>query len=171
MKGLSRGISRLNEFFGGFASLLNIVLILAVAIDVFQRYALKQSSATFYEVEWHLFSMIFLLGSGWTLLHDRHVRVDIFYSNWSMKRQSFINIFGIIFFLFPFCIALIFSAVPYTMSAFASNESSPDTGGLPYRWVVKSMMIFCAALTLLQGIAKIIELISSLASKEERLGS
>ncbi len=161
-----RLVSRLNEAVGKFAALLNLLMIALVCFDVVVRYVLKKTSAFFYEMEWHLFSMVFLLAAGWTLLHDRHVRVDIFYTRFSKRSKALADVMGTIVFLLPFCIVILATAIPYTLNAFVSGEASPDAGGLPYRWVIKSMIVVGAGLLLLQGVAQLIENLTTLAKKE-----
>ncbi len=161
-----RLVSRLNEVVGRFAALLNLLMIALVCFDVVVRYALKKTSAFFYEMEWHLFSMVFLLAAGWTLLHDRHVRVDIFYVRLSKRGRALADVIGTLVFLLPFCIVILATAIPYTLNAFVSGEGSPDAGGLPYRWVIKSMIVIGTGLLLLQGIALLIEKLILLAKKE-----
>lgn len=163
-------ISALNERVGRYVSLLNVALVLIVCADVAARYLAKRSSAALYELEWHLFSFIFLLGAGWTLRHDKHVRVDIFYANASPKRQALMDIAGVLLLLFPFGFTLLVASIPYAVAAFETGEGSPDAGGLPHRWIVKSAIPLGAALLLLQGVAMLLEkiLVLTESSGKER---
>ncbi|MCS6990088.1 MAG: TRAP transporter small permease subunit [Chloroherpetonaceae bacterium] len=158
-------ISSLNERVGKAVSLLNVALVLLICVDVAARYAAKRSSAAFYELEWHLFSFIFLLGAGWTLRHDKHVRVDILYAKASPRLQAILDIVGTLFLLFPFCAILLSTSIPYALVAFETGEGSPDAGGLPHRWVVKSSIAIGTGLLLLQGIATLFEKILFLATE------
>ncbi len=157
MRRVSELISSLNESIGKAVSSLNVLLMVLICIDVVARYLFKQSSAAFYELEWHVFSMIFLIGAGWTLRHDQHVRVDILYAKASPRLQALIDILGILLLLMPFSLTLIVTAFPYAMVAFQTAEASPDTGGLPYRWIIKSAIAIGAGLLMLQGIAMLFE--------------
>ncbi len=168
MKIIVQLISSLNERIGRVISGLNLVLVMIVCIDVMVRYLIKQTSATFYELEWHLFSFVFLIAAGWTLRHDRHVRVDIFYAKVSPKSRAVIDILGVLFLLLPFSYTLIATGLPYTLVAFESGEASPDTGGLPFRWIVKSSIVVGAALIALQGIAMLLEKMLFLIEGKER---
>lgn len=168
MKVYIRLVSRLNEAVGKFAALLNVLMIALVCIDVLVRYVFKQTSAFFYEMEWHLFSLVFLLAAGWTLLNDRHVRVDILYSRFSERGKAIADIIGTFVFLLPFCVVILVTATPYALNAFLSGEGSPDSGGLPYRWVIKSAIVVGAALLLLQGVALMLEKFILLTTKESK---
>ncbi len=167
MRKIAQLISSLNECIGNVVSGLNVVLVMLVCVDVAVRYLFKQSSAAFYELEWHLFSLIFLLGAGWTLQHDQHVRVDILYANSSPRLQATIDCLGVLILLIPFCLVLLFTSIPYTLVAFQTAEASPDTGGLPYRWIVKSSIAIGAILLLLQGIAMLLEKTLFLMERKE----
>lgn len=167
MKAYIRFVSAINDAIGKAAALLNLAIVALVSIDVVVRYFFKQTSAFFYEMEWHLFSLLFLLSAGWTLRHDQHVRVDIFYAKLSDQRKALVNLLGTLIFLLPFCIVIIATGVPYTLNAFVSNEASPDSGGLPFRWIIKSSIVVGTGLLLLQGIGLLLESLSMLRQTKE----
>jgi TRAP-type mannitol/chloroaromatic compound transport system permease small subunit len=121
------------------------------------RYVFKSSSVAFYEAEWHIFSIIFLIGAGYSLRHDRHVRVDVFYSRFSPKAKAWVNFFGVLLFLLPFSVLVIKASIPYVALSYRINEGSADAGGLPYRYLIKSTMTIGFGLLLLQGIALMID--------------
>ncbi len=168
MRRVSELISSLNESIGKAVSSLNVLLVVLICIDVVARYLFKQSSAAFYELEWHIFSAIFLIGAGWTLRHDQHVRVDILYAKASTRLQAILDIIGVLCLLMPFSLTLIVTALPYTLVAFQTAEASPDTGGLPYRWIIKSSIVIGAGLLMLQGVAMIFEKTLRLIGGKER---
>lgn len=150
---VSNAIDRLNENIGRGISWLNTLLVVVICYDVTIRYLFNSSSAGIVELEWHLFSFIFLLGAGYALLHDRHVRVDVFYQNYSEKKQAWVNLLGTILFLIPFCVITIHASLKFTGNAFAINEGSPDPGGLPARYIVKAAIPIGFFLLLLQAIS------------------
>lgn len=168
MRTMVQQISSLNERVGKAVSALNVVLVVMVCGDVVVRYVVKKSSAAFYELEWHVFAFIFLVGAGWTLRHERHVRVDIFYAKASARLQALIDCVGIMFLLLPFSLTLIVTGFPYALVAFESGEGSPDTGGLPFRWIVKSFIVVGAGLLTLQGVAMLLEKMLLLIEGKER---
>jgi TRAP-type mannitol/chloroaromatic compound transport system permease small subunit len=92
------------------------------------------------EMEWHLFSVVILLGISYTLKEDGHVRVDLIYDRLTNKKKAKINMVGVVFFILPVALLIGIESIPYVLESFASNEQSGDPGGLPYRWIVKSMI-------------------------------
>ena len=152
-------------------SLIGGLLILMVFLtfyDVIMRYVFNAGSVGTQEMEWHLFSAIFLLGGAYTLKEDQHVRVDVFYrSKWLTKRaKAGIDIFGTIFFLVPFCLVVIWTSIPFVYDAYLHDEMSPDPGGLGYRWIVKSLIPLGFVLLLLQGLLSITDRLSVLVKKK-----
>jgi TRAP-type mannitol/chloroaromatic compound transport system permease small subunit len=104
-------------------------------------------------LEWHLFGFIFLIGAGYTLLHDGHVRVDIIYQRLGFKGQAWVNFGGVLFFLIPGCIMVITTSWKFTATSFAMLEGSPDPGGIPFRFILKGCIPVGFTLLLLQGIS------------------
>ncbi|WP_027003740.1 TRAP transporter small permease subunit [Hugenholtzia roseola] len=147
-------LDSLNEYLGRALAWLTVALVAVVCIDVFARYLLKTGSALFPELEWHLFSMIFLLGAGYTLRNEQHVRVDVLYSNFSPLGKAWLNLIGHLVLLLPFCIVLIYISQPLVYNAWVTQEVSPDAGGLPYRFLIKSVIPASAVLLLIQGLAQ-----------------
>jgi TRAP-type mannitol/chloroaromatic compound transport system permease small subunit len=144
---------KINYKLGTAVSWLILVLILIISYDVIVRYLFQSSSVAMQELEWHLFAIIFLLSAGYTLKIDDHVRVDVFYSRFSEKKQAWINLFGTLFFLIPFCIILIISSENFVLISFKVGETSPDAGGLPARYILKAFIPISFFFLLLQGIA------------------
>ncbi len=107
------------------------------------------------ELEWHLFAVMFLIAAAYTLKHDRHVRVDVFYSRFSPRLKAWINLFGSIVFLIPFCLITVWASWNFVLNSFRIGETSPDPGGLPARYVLKAVIPLSFILILLQGISLI----------------
>lgn len=135
------------------------MLVLLVGYDVSMRYIFQSGSIGIQELEWHLFSIIFLLGAAYTLKHDEHVRLDIIYRSRYLndRHRALIDAIGSLFILVPFCILIVFTAWPFISQAYTYNEASPDPGGLPARWLIKSMIPLGFALLILQGLAETIK--------------
>ena len=144
---------RLNEKLGVATSWLTLILVLIITYDVIVRYLFQSSSVAIQELQWHLFAIIFLLSAGYTFKIDDHVRVDVFYSRFSESKRAWINLFGSIFFLIPFCLILIISSENFVLISFRVNETSPDAGGLPARYILKAFIPISFFFLLLQGIA------------------
>ena len=101
LKTLARGIDTVNEWIGRAVSWVTLLLVMVVFVDVVMRYAFKTSFVFTQELEWHLFAFIFLIGAGYTLLHDGHVRVDILYTRLPPRVRVWIDILGGLLFLIP----------------------------------------------------------------------
>jgi TRAP-type mannitol/chloroaromatic compound transport system permease small subunit len=150
---LSALIDSLNQWVGRGVAWVTLGLVLVVFVDVVMRYVFRTSFVFTQELEWHLFGFIFLIGAGYTLLHDGHVRVDIIYQRVGFKTRAWINLCGVILFLIPGCIMVIFTSWIFMHNSFAILEGSPDPGGIPFRFVLKACLPVGFTLLLLQGIS------------------
>ncbi len=148
---LCRWIDALNFWVGRFVSWVTLLVVLVVFVDVVMRYAFRTTYVFTQEMEWHLFSFIFLMGAGYTLLKDGHVRVDIFYQRISPKARAWINLMGVLLLLIPGCYLVITTSYRFAYTSWLIQEGSPDPGGIPYRFVIKSMIPIGFTLILLQG--------------------
>ncbi|WP_319407561.1 TRAP transporter small permease subunit [uncultured Desulfosarcina sp.] len=153
LKVFSGVIDRFNEAVGRMVSWVSLLLVLVVFVDVVMRYLFKTSFVFTQELEWHLFAFIFLIGAGYTLLHDGHVRVDIIYQRLGVKGRAWINFLGVIFFLIPGCYLVISTSWHFVSNSFSMLEGSPDPGGIPFRFIVKGTMTVGYVLLLLQGLS------------------
>ena len=151
-----RWIEWFSEISGKWLSWLVPALVLLVSYDVIMRYFFQSGSIAIQELEWHLFSLIFLLGAAYTLKHDDHVRLDLVYRSRFMSdyRRAWINLVCSLLFLIPFCILIIKSSWPFVSQAYQFAEGSPDPGGLPYRWVLKAAIPLGFFLLIIQGIGE-----------------
>jgi|TARA_B110000261_G_scaffold46706_2_gene54780 TRAP-type mannitol/chloroaromatic compound transport system permease small subunit len=158
IKNIINSIDILNETIGRAASWLVLAMVLLICYDVTMRYSFHQGSVALQELEWHLFALIFLLGSAYTLKHNNHVRVDILYQSQylSNKHRALINIFGILLFLIPFCVLILITTWPFVENAYYYLEGSPDPGGLPYRYLLKGSILVAFTLLILQGVAELL---------------
>jgi len=148
---LAQKIDSFNESIGKMVSWLNVVLVLLICSDVAMRYLLNISFASLFELEWHLFAIVFLLGAGYTLKHDKHVRVDVIYGRLSPKKQAWINLLGVLLFLLPICFIFIKTSLLFVYNSWIIGESSPDPGGLPARYIIKAAIPIGFSFLLLQG--------------------
>ena len=154
MEKIIEGIDQLNERIGQGTSWLTLILVLLVCFDVVTRYVLSATSAWIMELEWHLFSLIFLLGAAYAFKNDRHVRVDLFYAKFSERDQALVNLIGNTLFLIPWCIILIVYSYQYGLTSYKIGETSPDPGGLPARYIIKFAITSGIILLLLQAIGE-----------------
>ena len=157
---ISQKINQLNEMLGRLVAWLVVVMVVLTFYDVLMRYLFQSGSIALQELEWHLFSVILLLGAAYTLKHRNHVRVDLIYasSRLSDRQRDIIDLLGHVFLLLPFCLLIISSAAPFIETAYLANEHSPDPGGLSHRWLLKSMIPLGFALLALQGVAESISI-------------
>ncbi len=131
---------RFSKIVGFVASILLLLLLANVFYDVIMRYLFNDVSIGMQEMEWHLFATVFLLGISYTLNENAHVRVDIIYDRLSPGKQAFINISGTLIFLIPFSALIIWYGFGFAKDAWMLHETSGDPGGLPHRWIIKSVM-------------------------------
>ena len=113
------------------------------------------SSNMYLELQWYLFSILFLLGTAYTLRHDDHVRVDILYSRLSAKGKAWINVTGTLVLLIPFCVLMLWVSWPAVINSWAVMEMSPDPGGLP-RYPIKTVVPIAFVLILVQGVSMLL---------------
>jgi TRAP-type mannitol/chloroaromatic compound transport system permease small subunit len=148
-------MTKIRAFYARHLETLIIGLLLLTIFNVFAnvvlRYAFNNSSIALQEMQWHLFSAMFLLGISYTLQHDAHVRVDIFYAKFARKKQALINIIGFILFILPISILIIYFGIDFTYQAFSLNEQSGDPGGLAYRFLIKSLIPISFILLIISG--------------------
>jgi TRAP-type mannitol/chloroaromatic compound transport system permease small subunit len=149
---IERAFNRLGDFLGWLSSILFILLLANVVYDVVMRYAFNDVSIAFQEMEWHLFSAVFLLGVPYAIKAGGHVRVDLFYERLSNRAQAIIDVIGTIVFLLPFCLLVSYYGIDFAKESYALGETSGDPGGLPYRWIIKAMIPLSFFLMALSGI-------------------
>lgn len=148
-------LNRLAGRLGGLA----LLLMLGLGVwNVIGRYlglalGLNLSSNALIEAQWLLFSLAFLLGLGWTLQRDGHVRIDVLSSHWSQRRRLRLEWWGIVLLLLPFALAVLGLSIGPALEAWRIQEASPDPGGLPRYWG-RSLIPVGFALLTLQGLAQ-----------------
>ncbi len=160
----ARLIDALTERVGRAAAWLVLAATLISAGNALARYALGESSNAWLEIQWYLFGALFLLAAGYTLKHDGHVRIDVFYNRFGPRGRAWIDLFGGLFFLMPMTLLLAWLAWPMFAEAWITHELSPDAGGL-VRWPVKLLLPLGFALLALQGVAEIIMRIGVLTGR------
>jgi len=164
MKGLlalSRAIDALNEHVGKLSYWLILAAVLISTGNAIVRYSLNMSSNAWLEIQWYLFSFVFLFCAGYTLLHNQHVRIDVISGYLSGRGRAWIDIFGTIFFLLPMAIAIMWLSWPVFIDAYRSDEVSTNAGGLIV-WPARLMLPVGFFLLVLQGISELIKRIAFL---------
>lgn len=158
---LSRLIDAINERVGRSAMWLLLAAVLISTVNAIVRKAFNYSSNSFLEIQWYLFSGAFLLGASYTLLHNEHVRIDVVSGKFSKRTQTWIEVFGTLFFLLPLCGMMIWTSTPWALNAFASQEVSVNAGGL-YIWPAKFLVPIGFALLTLQGFSELVKRVAFL---------
>ena len=158
---LSRLIDRVSEFAGRWVAWLVLAAVLISAGNAITRKAFNLSSNAFLEIQWYLFAAVFLLASGYTLLRQEHVKIDVVSGRFSKRTQIWIDIAGLCVFLFPFIFMIIKLSMPLVIGAFVTKEMSSNAGGL-VRWPVFALLPAGLALLGMQGISELIKRIAFL---------
>ncbi|MBU0752451.1 MAG: TRAP transporter small permease subunit [Gammaproteobacteria bacterium] len=158
---LSGLIDGLSERVGRMVLWLVLVAVFISASNAVIRKLFNTSSNAFLEIQWYLFAAIFLLGAGYTMLRQGHVKIDVILGRFSRQTQVKVEIFGILFFLMPFVFAVVDLVWPLVVNAYESGEMSENAGGL-IRWPVYALVPIGFALLGLQGISELIKRIGFL---------
>lgn len=167
LNSIAEKIDALNERLGRLVAWLTSTLVVLFCLDVAMRYIFNISFAAVFELEWHLFAVIFLIGAGYTLKHDKHVRVDVFYAQMAPRRQAWINLCGVLLFLFPVCFVIIKTSLLFVYNSWIIGEGSPDPGGLPARYIIKAFIPIGFVLLSLQGLSLALRSIQVLVNSNE----
>ena len=167
--GVARAIDGFSTFVGRMMWWLTVAMVLIGAYNVITRYlgqylGVQLSANVYLELQTYAFDLIFLLGAAYLLGEDGHVRVDIVYSRLGPRVRAWIDIFGTLFFLVPFCIFGLYFCLGYVERSWAVMEQSPNPGGLA-RYPIKTVMLVAFAMLILQGISELIKNIAYLAHK------
>lgn len=158
---LSRMIDALNEQVGKLTYWLILVAVLVSAGNAVVRYTLDTSSNAWLEIQWYLFSFIFLFCAGYTLLHNQHVRIDVVTSHFTARTRTWIDLFGTVFFLMPMAIAIMWLSWPVFIDAWESKEVSSNAGGLLV-WPGRLMLPLGFFLLVIQGVSEFIKRVAFL---------
>jgi TRAP-type mannitol/chloroaromatic compound transport system permease small subunit len=155
---LSAALDRLSAGVGRAVSWLALLMVAIGAFNAVARYlgrfaSISLSSNAYIELQWYLFSALFLLGAANTLRQDAHVRVDVLYGRLGPRARAGIDLAGTLLFLLPFCVFVILMSWPAVESSWAIREQSPDPGGLP-RYPIKALIPAAFGLLIVQGVSE-----------------
>ncbi|MGF1514262.1 MAG: TRAP transporter small permease subunit [Elainellaceae cyanobacterium] len=173
---LSRWIDRLSEGLGWLTLGLTLVMVAVGAYNAISRYlgrfiGVNLSSNLYIEVQWYLFSLIFLLGAAYVLKRGEHVRVDILYSRLSQRGKAIVDLLGTLLLLLPLCAVIVVYSLPSVINSWQIKEGSSDPGGLA-RYPLKAMLLVAFTLLALQGLSEVIKQAAIISGyqQEERHG-
>lgn len=152
----ARLIDGLNESVGRLVVWLVLAASLISAGNAVMRYGLNTSSNAWLEIQWYLFGLVFLMGAGYTLKHNGHVRIDVLYGRFSPRTRAWVDLMGGVLFLLPMSGLIAWLGWDFFMASYAVAETSPDAGGLP-RWPIKLAVPVGFSLLWLQGVSEVIK--------------
>ena len=158
---ISRLIDAVNERVGRAIYWLVLAAVLVSSANATARYLFSLSSNAWLELQWYLFSAVFLLCAGYTLLHNEHIRIDVISSHLSRRVQVWIDIFGILLFLFPMASIITWMSWPVFLNAYDTHEVSVNAGGL-LRWPARLLVPVGFFLLLMQGVSELIKRVAFL---------
>ena len=161
---LSRRIDQFSEWMGRWVAWLVLAAVLISAGNAVSRKAFSLSSNAFLEVQWYLFAGVFLLGAGYTLLRQEHVKIDVITGRFSKRTQIWIDIVGLCVFLFPFIFMIVKLAMPLVINAVVTQEMSSNAGGL-IRWPVFALLPSGMLLLGMQGLSELVKRIAFLQGR------
>jgi TRAP-type mannitol/chloroaromatic compound transport system permease small subunit len=156
---MSRGIDAFTRWVGKRLAWLILVAVVVSALNAIIRKSFDTSSNSWLELQWVLFSIVFLLCSSWTLLDNEHIRIDIINNMLPKQVRNSIDVIGHAFFLLPLTIVMIITGGPFFMRSVEINEQSGNAGGLP-QWPAKSLIIIGFTFLMVQGISELIKRIA-----------
>lgn len=154
--GLSRFIDAMTERVGKSAMWLLLFAVLISTVNAIVRKAFNYSSNGLLEIQWYLFGAAFLLGASYTLLHNEHVRIDVVAGKFSKRTQTWIEVFGTLFFLMPLCAMVLWISIPWSITSITSQEMSVNAGGL-ILWPAKVMIPIGFVLLAFQAFSELIK--------------
>lgn len=158
---VAAGIDRFTDVIGRVVAWLTLVMVLIAAFNAVARYAgrylgVNLSSNAYLELQWYMFSVVFLLGAAYTLKQDAHVRVDVLYGRYSARTRAWIDTLGTLLLLLPFSGFMLWVSWPAVRNSWRIRETSPDPGGLA-RYPLKALLLACFVLLILQAISETIK--------------
>ena len=167
---ISATIDAINEHIGNLVAWLVGAMIILTFSVAFMRYGFNIGSIAMQESVVYLHSIVFMLALAYTYKHNEHVRVDIFYSSFDPIKKAWVDLLGSIFLLLPICFYLIFISWEYAAKSWALLEGSPEAGGLPLLFILKTLIPLMPALLGLQGISVICHSLQTIANKKTEHG-
>ena len=168
MHKLTQLIDLLNDLVARLLGWLTFVMVITTSVLVALRYLFNAGNLVFLqELIIYLHASIFMLGAAWVLKQDGHVRVDVFYRRASARRNAWVNALGTLLFLLPFAVFILLSSQSFVVRSWSLMESSPEPGGIPAVFLLKTLIPLMAILLILQGVAELIRSACQLIRKDQ----
>ena len=151
---LTRAVDRLNTWIGKHLAWLILAAVIVSSVNAVVRKVFDTSSNAWLELQWVLFSIVFLMCSPWTLLNNEHIRIDIVNNLLPKQLRNAIDVVGHALFLLPWCLIMVITSVPFFWRSWSIDEQSGNAGGLP-QWPAKSLLMIGFALLLIQALSEL----------------
>ena len=152
---LSRAVDPWLVRIGEWSSWLWLILVAIIVVNVILRYAFGEGRIEFEEIQWHIYAAGFLLGLGYALQADAHIRVDVLHERFPPGLKAWIELYGLLLLALPFILVMLVYSAPFVRASFELGEVSVSPGGLPYRWAIKAMLPLGFALLLLAALSRL----------------
>jgi len=152
---LSKAVDGILRTIGEWVSWVWILLLLVIVVNVVLRYLFSEGRVEFEEIQWHLYSIGFLLGLPFAFVTDSHIRVDVLRERFSLQLKAWIELYGLLLLFFPFVLLVMVNAIPFISYSYATSEVSEAPAGLPYRWLIKSVLLAGFVLLFVAGISRL----------------
>jgi len=162
---------KIQEGAGAISSFLTVVLVLLIVGDVVGRYVFNVGSVALQELEWHIFAIIFLMAAGYTFKKGEHVKIDVLYNRFNSRKKALVDITGTVLLLFSFAGFVIYYSIEFIWASYSIHEGSPDPGGLPARYLLKTVIPLGFILLAMQGVAFLYEAVNRYKNQEGNPGA
>ena len=163
---------RLDAFVGAFHFVINwiwVLLVLLIVLNVTLRYYFGTNLIWLEEMQWHLYSVGWMIGLAYALQLDGHVRVDVVAERFTPRRRAWIEFLGLLLLVLPLCAIMLYWAWPFVTRAYQINEVSAAPGGLPYRWVIKSVILVAFVLVGIAALSRLLRVTAYLFGRPRPL--
>lgn len=161
---LQKLIDRVSEVTGNAVAWLTLLMVIVTFVIVIMRYAFDAGLIWLQESLIWLHAIVFMVGAAYTLKHESHVRVDVFYRSMSARSQAWVDLVGVLLFLLPLCLFLAYKAFGFAAISWSMHEASREPGGLPYPVLplVKSVLIIMPVTVAMQGVSLLLKAVATL---------
>lgn len=151
---LAQRLERVTLVIGHAVAWTTLAMTLLMVLVVALRYGFGIGNIALQESVMYLHGILFMLGAGYTLARDEHVRVDIFYQHFSPRRKALVDLLGTLLLLLPVCLLILVASWDYVIASWQSGEGSADAGGLPFIYLLKTLLLVMPVLLLMQGLVE-----------------
>lgn len=152
---VSRVLDRFVKGVGDAVSWLWVLLVAIIVVNVTMRYVFSRGYIAFEEIQWHIYSVGWLIGLSYCVQNDSHIRIDIFHERFSARTKAWVDFLGILLLLLPYTLIILIYSPPLIQYSFETGEISDAPGGIPYRWAIKSVMFIAYAVLFVAALSRL----------------